>query len=195
MRLNFAAIASASALAAAAGWAAHGDAQQAGAPAAPGSGVTAPPPARADKSARDATTPPPSAQWTKTHAGLEAADTSDCVGCHGEEKVKHSHPVDVDYAEAARRVPAGFWPLEKVLARGVVLRGGKVGCPTCHSPTSPWAHFLAVPRELARAQPTMAELKAEQPEGAAHARTIATPPKDGAEVSSSTLCELCHVSQ
>ena len=202
MRLNLAAIVSASALAAAAGWAGRGGAQPAGAPSQPaaaGPGLAAPPPVPPDKSARDATPAPPavnvmrpSARWSEIHAGLEEADTRDCLGCHEQRMVTHSHPVEVDYAEAARRAPGGFRPVEEVLARGVVLRGGKVGCPTCHSPASPWAHFLAVPRALARARSTMAEQQADSPGNVEQAKAAATPPKDGAEVSSRPLCESCH---
>mgnify|MGYP006268585605 CR=1 FL=1 len=194
MRRTLAAIVSASALAAAAGWAEPVlGAQPAGAPgrpAATGPGVAAPPPVPPEKSARDATTPPPTARWNKTHPGLEAADTRECLGCHGEQMVTHSHPVEVDYAEKTSR--GGFRPIDEVRARGVVLRDGKVGCPTCHSAASPWARFLAVPRELARARPGMAELKAEAPEGVPE-KAIAAPPADGAEVSSRPLCESCHL--
>jgi hypothetical protein len=205
MRLDLAVIAGVAALAAAAGCAARAGGQLAGAPSGPaatGAGVAAPQPAPPAKSvakqsapleiaaARDATPPPPSTKWKETHPGLEGADTRDCLGCHGEEMVSHAHPVEIDYAEATQRVARGFRPIDEVRARGLVLRGSKVGCPTCHSAASPWARFLAVPRDLARARPGMAELLADNPERV-EAKALAPPP-DGAEVSSRPLCESCH---
>lgn len=205
MRLDLAVIASVSALAAAAGCAARAGGQPAGAPSGPaatGAGVVAPQPVPPGKSvgrqsapletaaARDATPPLPSAKWNETHPGIEGADTRDCLGCHGEEMVSHAHPVEIDYAEATQRVGRGFRPIDEVRARGLVLRGGKVACPTCHSAASPWARFLAVPRELARARPGKAELMNDNPERV-EAQSLAPPP-DGAEVSSRPLCESCH---
>ncbi|HEU4382880.1 MAG TPA: hypothetical protein VFR85_05175 [Anaeromyxobacteraceae bacterium] len=133
---------------------------------------------------------PASAKWNEVHAGLEKGDTPECLGCHGDRMGTHSHPVQGDYAEAAQRARGGLRSIEEVRARGVVLNGGKVGCPTCHSAASPWAHFLAVPREQAVARPTMAEMKADEPEGAR--AKPAAPPKEGADVSARPLCESCH---
>jgi hypothetical protein len=141
--------------------------------------------------APEAKAPPPTAKWNENHAGLEGADTQDCLGCHGEEMAAHSHPVEIDYAEVSQRTGSGYRPIEEVRARGVVLRGGKVGCPTCHSAASPWARFLAVPREQARPRPGIAELRADKPEGV-QALAAAAPPGDGAEVSPRPLCESCH---
>ncbi len=142
--------------------------------------------------ARDAPAAPPTARWNEIHAGLAKAETRECLGCHDERKGAHSHPVEVDYAEAARRAGTGLRPIDEVRARGLALEDGKVGCPTCHSAASPWAHFLAVPRALAVAQPTVAELRADEPEGP-QARVVAGPPKEGAEVSARPLCESCHL--
>ncbi len=193
MRLNLAAISTACALLATV-WALHGYAQPAGAPNRPTiepGGSASLPPAERGHSARVDTTPSATATWRETHAGLEEADTRDCLGCH-EDMASHSHPVDVDYEAVSRRSSGGLRSIEEVRARGVVLRGGKVGCLTCHSPASPWAHFLAVPRELARARPTTAESEGDEP-NAAKERAVGTPPKEGTEVDSRPLCVSCHL--
>lgn len=140
--------------------------------------------------AGEAAAPTPTARWNEKHGGLEAADTADCLGCHDERMAEHSHPVAIDYAEAAGRARGGYRTLEEVRTRGVALPGGKVGCLTCHSPASPWAHFLAVPRELARPAVTMVDMRAEKPAEEGQAQEI-TPP-EGAEVSPRPLCESCH---
>lgn len=144
-------------------------------------------PAASLEAPRQTKAPVPGARWNEHHAGLEGADTRDCLGCHGEAMASHSHPVEIEYAEAAGR--AGYRTVEEVRARGVALPGGKVGCSTCHSPASPWARFLAVPRELARARVATDDLRAEAPPEDARA---STPPAEGAEVSQRPLCESCH---
>ncbi len=195
VRLDLAGIAGACAVVAVAGSAAM-EVEPAGAPsrpAAPASRVVDPPLVTQAQPTPDATLPPPSAKWTETHPGLETADTLDCLGCHGDRMRTHSHPVDVDYAEASNRGGGSLRPIDEVRARGVELPAGKVGCRTCHAPASPWARFLAVPRELAQARPTIAELRASEPAGLARGKAGATPPKDGAEVSSRPLCEACHL--
>jgi hypothetical protein len=198
MRRNLAVLASAFALAAAgcAPHAAHlGGGPSTAEPSRPAAipvAAVAPPPVLPERSAaaQVARVPaaPPTAKWNENHAGLEGADTPDCLGCHGEAMKAHSHPTEIDYAEAAGRFRGRYRPIEEVRARGVVLPGGQVGCPTCHSAGSPWAHFLAVPRELARPRAGVAELRAEEPAKEPQAQALA----EGAEVSPRPLCESCH---
>ncbi|HSN92793.1 MAG TPA: hypothetical protein VLS93_16290 [Anaeromyxobacteraceae bacterium] len=150
-----------------------------------------PPSARLQALTPEPPPPLPGPRWKATHAGLESADTQECLGCHGGAMGDHSHPVGVVYADAAGRRPGGtFRPLEQVRARGIALPGGKVGCRTCHSPASPWARFLAVPRELARPRAALDDLRAEKT--SREAAGPATAPAEGAEVSHRPLCESCH---
>ena len=186
MRCNIAAISSACILVLAAGRPVHGYAQPTGAGSAPGANEHSPSPPAGPAQ------PVPSAKWAETHAGLEEADTRDCIGCH-DKMAGHSHPVDVDYAQASGRDPGGFRPIDRVRARGVVLRDGKVGCASCHSPTSPWAHFLAVPRELAKSRSTKGQLEVDESPGVAAPKGNAKSLPDGAEVNTRPLCESCHL--
>jgi len=65
-----------------------------------------------------------------------------CLACHS---MYQSHPVDIDYEQAASRQGAGLREAREVLRRGIFLPAGRLTCFTCHDGNSRWKHRLAIP--------------------------------------------------
>lgn len=129
----------------------------------------------------------------------DAADTRECLRCHGGAgggPVHGNHPVDLDYGVAAARA-GGFGGLRspgEVLKRGVFLPEGRLHCVTCHDARSPWKARIALP-------PGAMAFRAVDPrdpstyEGGAswRTRTPSQPaPPEGSAVSPAPLCIACH---
>jgi hypothetical protein len=131
----------------------------------------------------------PQDAFTSIHSGLETATSSDCLGCHATEAptiaVHTSHPLDRDYAASAGRRGSGLRPREEVERAGVTLDGGKVGCLSCHSLTSPWKHRIAIPRGVT-------PLRAADRANPATYESERAPARPGDPVETKPLCQACH---
>lgn len=130
----------------------------------------------------------PLQSWQRNHRGVESTATvHDCVACHGDRSVDvhASHPVEVDYATAARRPGTSLRPPEQVVQRGVLLPDGKIHCFTCHDPRSPWKFHIAIP-------PGAAPHSAVIPGEASTYDRDRSGPVPGDEVSATPLCLCCH---
>jgi hypothetical protein len=145
--------------------------------------------AAAENPGKAAATTAPQDAFAAIHGGLETATSSDCLGCHATEAptiaIHTSHPIDRDYTASAGRRASGLRTREEVERAGLTLDGGKVGCLTCHSLSSPWKHRIAIPRgatalrAVDRADPATYENK---PAAA----------KPGDRVETKPLCQACH---
>jgi hypothetical protein len=119
--------------------------------------------------------------------GAEASPATGCLHCHHSAAgaAHAAHPVDVDYAQAARRAPFAFRTPEQVVARGILLPEGMLRCATCHDARSPWKHKLALPP----GSPVRAAVDLRDP------RTLqapAAPLPPGSDVGRKPLCLGCH---
>jgi hypothetical protein len=123
------------------------------------------------------------------HGGLETATSSDCLACHATEAPKvaihNSHPVDRDYAEAAEKRPRDLRTREEVGRTGLALEGGKVGCLTCHSLSSPWKYRVRIPPGA----PARRAFDRGDPDTYVAERAAAKP---GDKVDTKPLCLACH---
>src|SRR5947209_7454932 len=110
-------------------------------------------------------------------------EAANCLSCHQQQR---THPIDVDYAQAAGANPELRSPQE-VIRRGVFLPQGQVRCVTCHDARSPWKDRIALP-------PGSAVKPAANP---FDRRTYEGPPlpapQPGEAVAAKPLCLACHV--
>jgi hypothetical protein len=124
----------------------------------------------------------------------DAVTTRACLGCHAAH-AQRSHPVDVDYADAAWKSRGDLRPLAEVVRRGLLLPDGRLECVTCHDGRSQWAAKIALPPG-APALPAVFTNRRESYEGRSNWRTArasavpALPP--GSAVSPAPLCAACH---
>ncbi len=95
--------------------------------------------------------------------GADRATTSSarCLGCHDGSVaaaieldtrpggIGASHPVEVDYAQAAARQPRRYHPAA-TLPREVPLVNGKVTCTSCHDGASPDPKHVAIGSRLCK---------------------------------------------
>jgi hypothetical protein len=128
---------------------------------------------------RDATT-----RCALSGEGAATATAGDCIRCHGDDR-HGSHPVDVDYAAAARRRPAdrsALRSLSELDRGGVRLDGGMVTCLSCHDARAGNELHLAIPTDLGGSIPP-----GELPEIRSSATRTATLQR------ATALCRLCHV--
>lgn len=79
------------------------------------------------------------------HDGLTASGVEYATGRGGH----GSHPVDVDYGQAAMRPRARFRP-QASLPASVVLPGGRVTCTSCHDGASSEKSHTAMPMDRSR---------------------------------------------
>ncbi|BDG05229.1 hypothetical protein [Anaeromyxobacter oryzae] len=122
----------------------------------------------------------------------DAARVADCAPCH--DRSNHpTHPIGVDYVEAAKMSPERFRPAAEVLARGVYLRNGEVACGTCHDPSSPWKNHIALPQG-APARPAVVPGRPETYDARQSEQTVnpGAAPSKRTEVSAKPLCMACH---
>ena len=132
--------------------------------------------------------------WNEIHAGFGQATSRDCLACHEQSRpmiqAHRSHPVDVDYAQAAVRPGGSLRALADVQRRGVAVPDGKVGCRSCHSAESPWKNHLAIPSG-AVVRPAVNPRDPRTYGEETHRRAGEAPPPSTA-VSPKPLCEACH---
>ncbi len=117
----------------------------------------------------------------------DAKPSSSCISCHGGAQGSHSHPVDVDYGNAARSSRSGLRSPEEVVKRGLMLPDGKVSCTTCHDRRSQWKYHLVVPPGAAVRPAVVAG-----DESTYDPRAVVVPPLPGADVGRKPLCLACH---
>ena len=125
--------------------------------------------------------------------GLSAPDsghatTASCEACHPQGR---THPVDVEYRDAASR-NRRLADAETVLRAGVRLPQGQIRCVTCHDRASPWRYQIALPPG-ATPEPSVAVMRArpaEYPDLKPHAGAKLPP---GSEVTPTPLCRACHL--
>lgn len=135
--------------------------------------------------------------------GVEDARTESCVRCHDGRLASggSNHPVNMDYAEAARRRATSMMPLrsaEDVVARGLFLPDGELRCVTCHDGRSRWKYGLAIPSGAAPQpavnprDPSTYAGGAAQQQREAEVRAAQENGAYGVRVSPKPLCLACH---
>ena len=92
--------------------------------------------------------------------GLSAPDsdhatTASCEACHPQGR---THPVDVEYRDAAAK-NRRLADADAVLRAGVRLPQGQIRCVTCHDRASPWRYQIALPPG-ATPEPSVAVMRA-----------------------------------
>ena len=92
--------------------------------------------------------------------GLSAPDsdhatTASCEACHPQGR---THPVDVEYRDAASKNHRLADP-DAVIRAGVRLPQGQIRCVTCHDRASPWRYQIALPPG-ATPEPSVAVMRA-----------------------------------
>ena len=117
-----------------------------------------------------------------------AAPAASCLSCHANTG-PGNHPVDIDYAAAARAGSSLRTP-EEVVRRGVPLTDGQVRCTTCHDARSPWKYRIALPPG-ATARPAVNPRDPTTYDPVLR-RVHTAAPQPGDEVSAKPLCLACH---
>lgn len=121
--------------------------------------------------------------------GSERSTTAACLACHD---LRRTHPVDLDYAQAAAREPGRYAPAADVVRAGGYLPDGQLRCVTCHDRRSPWRYQIALPAG-AVPTPSVAAMRSDPARYPELTVSQPQPLPPGSDVTPTPLCRMCHV--